>query len=102
MKFSHIVIGTIIIAIVSIILASAWNELIWLVIRTYTPTIGNEVLYTFIYVSILTAIVVFVAAIFIPKIDEQYRSKDDEKYPDQKFPHGIPRGLQDSFPEIII
>lgn len=88
MTFSHIVIGTIIIAIFSIVLASAWNEFIWLAIRTYTPSVGNEVLYTFIYVLILTVALVAIAAFFIPKFDEQYRGKN----PEPEAPHEIPEG----------
>lgn len=74
MVLSSIIIGTIILAILSIVLASAWNNFINLLIDTYIPGVGTEVLYTFFYVMILTSIVIFAAAYFIPKFDSEYKN----------------------------
>lgn len=86
MALSHIVIGTIILAILSIVLASAWNSFINLLIEYYFPSIRTEIISGTIYIVTLTLIVVLAAGYFIPKFDTEYNKASDEK----KIIHGDP------------
>lgn len=70
---SSVIIGTIILAVLSIIIASAWNNLIEKVLSYYFPQLGNEILPMVMYVIIMTIILILAASYFIPKFDREYK-----------------------------
>lgn len=74
MALSHIVIGTIVLAIFSIILAATWVNFLNLFIEQYFPGLKSEALNFGVYVLVLTFLVMAVAGYFLPKFDEEFRN----------------------------
>lgn len=76
---SNIVVTTIIVSVFSIVVASAWRDLIDSMIEIYIPNINNQLRWKATYVIAGTLILLFLAVIMIPRLDKylKFESKKE-------------------------
>jgi len=77
---ANIVATTIIISVLSFIVASQWNDLIETIIETYAPSAKNQLRWKAVYVILSTIFLVLLAVILIPRLNNYLRRdlKDHE------------------------